>query len=158
MGNIDGEQTPWRGIHHLERRGGLSGWGNEELWDKRGKSYIPAWPETLVCCQCIHPPQRPTEDTSGSIDLSVQAGGGGDDASRIPQCQPGTTKRPTGGVICNNHCELWAVRPVTALHPKTEVTSGGKLDVEDVERMETYIGTRELHTRDESEVFLKCGN
>ena len=88
----------------------------------------------------------------------MRAGGGGEAASWRPQHLPGTTKGPKGEGPCDFHREPWAVRPVTEFCAKTEVASGGKLDVEDVERGETHIRTKGLHPRDKTEVFIKYGH
>ena len=87
----------------------------------------------------------------------MNASGGGGAAIRKHKCTPVTTEGPMGGGPYNHHCKPRAVRPVMSLHSKPEVPSGGKLDVEDVDRRETYLGMMGLHTREEKEGFIKCG-
>ena len=86
------------------------------------------------------------------------AGGGGEAASWQPKRLPGTYEGPKGEATSDCNPEPWVDRPGTEFHAKTEVTSGWKLDVENVERRETYLGRGGLHIRDKTTIFIQCGH
>ena len=128
------------------------------LWSELGKFYSHVRTETLVCHRGIRAPQQPTGGPLDRICLNIQAGGGGESASCRPQRLTSTSKGSMGVVPCDCNRKPWSVIPGTEFHAKTEVTSEGKLDVEDVDRGETYLRTRGLHTRDKTTRFIKSGH
>ena len=85
------------------------------------------------------------------------AGGGGEATSRRHQRLTGTSKGPKGGAPRDDHCGPWPEISGTKLHVKAEVPSGGKLDVENVERRKTYLGMGRLHIRDDTTGILQVG-
>ena len=68
---------------------------------------------------------------------------------------PGPSEGSKGGAPIYRHRDPWAGKSGTEFNAKTEVSSGGKLDVEDVERGETYIGTGGIYTREKMTRFLQ---
>ena len=97
MGNVGREKKMGRNCHRLERRGGMSGLVNEDLWVERVRFHNHAGTETLVCFGGINAPQQPTVVASGITGLSVRSGGGGGAVSWRYQRLLSTTEVPTGG-------------------------------------------------------------
>ena len=62
------------------------------------------------------------------------------------------------GAPSDRHRNSWDDRPGTILHTKTEVPSGGEMDMEGLEIRDNYLGTGGLHTRDDKNRFIQCGN
>ena len=136
------------GRHRLEGRGGMGGWGIAELWARPGNFYSHVVTETLVHHRGICSPKQPTGGPSDNTWFNMWYVGCREAASRRPQRLPGTSKGPRGGAPSDYHREPLSDRPGTALHAKKEVPSGRKLDLDNVERRETYIGTGGgLHNR-----------
>ena len=104
------------------------------------------------------PPQRPNGGPPDNTCFNMWSGGGGEASSRLPQRLTVTSDGSKGGAPSNRRREPWSDRPGTALHAKTKVLSGGKLDVENMEIRETYLGMGGLNIRDKTNRFLQCGN
>ena len=112
----------------------------------------------MVRCWGIRAPQQPPSGPLDNTCFSMWDVGGGEAASWQPQRPNGTSKGTTGGTPSDCHRKTWADRPGTIIHATTEVPRGGELDMADVERRETYLGTGGLTTRDETTIFLQCGH
>ena len=65
-----------------------------------------------------------------------------------PQRLPGKSEGPAGRTTSNRPRRIWHDGPINTLLTKTEVLSGGELDVENVEGGETYLEDGILHLRD----------
>ena len=71
----------------------------------------------------------------------------GEAACRRPQRMPGKSEGPAGRTNRNRSCGTYPDGPRITLLTETEVSSGGELDVENVEGGETYLGEGRLHLR-----------
>ena len=78
------------------------------------------------------------------------AGESGEADSWQPQILTGKSKGLKGGAPSDRPRGPWPDKSVATLRTKTEVPGGGELDVENVERGETYLGTGGLHIRDDT--------
>ena len=112
----------------------------------------------LVRHRGIRASQQPTDGTTDHICVSMRAGGGGEAASCRYKRLPGTSKGPKGGEPNKRHSGPWTDISGTTLYAKTEVPSGGELDVENVERGETYLGKGGLNIKEDTDIFLQGGH
>ena len=76
------------------------------------------------------------------------AEGGGGNSCRKPQFLPGKSEGPAERTTSNRPCGTWPDGPSTTLLTETELSSGGELDVDNVDEGGTYLGAGRLHPRD----------
>ena len=72
---------------------------------------------------------------------------GGEAASRRPQRLPGKSEVPKGGTPSDCPSGTWPDGSSATLRTKTDFPGRGELDVENMERRDTYLGTGGIHIR-----------
>ena len=80
--------------------------------------------------------------------LECEPNGDEEAACRQPQRLPVKSEGPARRTTSNRPRGTWPHGPSTTMITKTEVSSGGELDVENVKGGETYLGAGILHIRD----------
>ena len=96
---------------------------------KPGKFYNHVGTETLVQHWGLRAAQQPTYDHLDKASVIVRDEGCGESACRLPQRLRGKSEVPLGRITSNRLCGTWPDVPSTTLLAKTEVSSGGELDV-----------------------------